>query len=336
MLTHLPRNHYEAVCEFLKRIRADEIFSMARSKCGRDPTYEEFIRSIIIPENISPNEEAQASNYANIYFHMYHMLESRDRLYYVTPNLAAKLAQTSLNIDSYFIRSPFREIFVQIDPGMFFIKDIDGSRVSVNGFYVYLKDFDSYKQLRIMACSLLKPIPEIHFNDSTFYFRFDIGPGKVMEQVKKIVAKYKKDPDELDKFGAIKNIDYIEDFFSFVLNVLLYITSKKPDAQRQEMRLLTSKKKIRKLIKEGINTKRWITICGSNIKDNNTDVEDIKNAGGIGAWKLMSRVKVSGHWRAQWYGSDKDGSKHTDIIWINDYEKGPEFADMVNSSYVVK
>jgi hypothetical protein len=341
MKFQLPKNHYEATWGYLDSVMPS-VFTPSMKMTGVDPTYSDFYQTVVPPEAYN---DPKYTSFVNVYYHLYHMKQAGDKIYYVTPNLAARLAQTTVNVDSYFIRSPFRELFVQIDPGLFFIKDADGSEHPVQGFYVYLRDFETYKQLRIMACALLKPTKEIAYNDVTFYFKIEITEGKVKEQITKYIQDRLIDQaDEIKRFEGYRNVMYLEDFMNFVLNVLLYITSKSPDfstyvpedlsKKLDGIKSAAKKRKLEQRIQRAGTHK--IIIVGSSIQDPDDIINDIQKAGGVGAWKLQNRVRVSGHWRAQWYGNEKEGTRRAETIWISDYEKGPEFAEMVKSQYVVK
>jgi len=338
------RTHYEQACRYLGKLRPG-IFTPEMLQSGQDPVYEDFCLNALNSIRSHSDNDAFVTNYLNIFFHLYHMKKSAEKVYYVTPELSARLAQTSINIDSYFLKSPFREIYVEIDPGLFYINDIGGLKVPVHGFYVYLKDFKEYKQIRVMACSLMKPTEEIPFNDANFYFHVEVYPGKLNEQLKRHM-KTKVEPElkDLKRFDLSNNIDYLEDFTAFTFNVLLYITSKKPKLTNYEpvnfskrIEGLKSASKKRKLAQRAKKASTHnIIVIGEGIQDKNNDMENIQKAGGIGLWKLQNKVRVSGHWRTQWYGSEKDGTRRKDQIFIDDYEKGPEFADMVSSKFVVK
>ena len=337
------KTHYELVCHHLDKARKG-LFTEDMLSSGDDPEYGAFSMKAL--ESI-PNyyDDGVMTNYLNVYFHIYHMKKSGDKIYYITPELSVRLAQTSLNVDTFFLKSPFREIFVQIDPGLFFINDVEGKKVPVTGFYVYLKDFEKHKQIRVMACSLHKPTPEIPLNDTNFYFHMEFESGKLKDELRKYIdTKVMPELTDIKRFGAGNNIDYLEDFGAFALNVLLYITSRKSDLTDVdpfdfESKLLglksASKKNKVKKRAEKASTCRIIVI-GQGIQDKNNDIEKIQKAGGIGKWKLQSKVRVSGHWRTQWYGSKKEGTRYADQIFIDDYNKGPEYADMVNTKYVVK
>jgi hypothetical protein len=340
-MIQLPKTHYESVLEYIRTITPD-VFMPEMITSGPDPDYETFYKACY-PKSLTNEDTPQYLNMINIYFHLYHMKQSGEKIYYVTPEISSALAGTSLNFDAHFLRSPFREIFVQIDPGLFKFHDVDGCTVPVHGFYVYLRDFEDHKHLRILACSQLKPTPDIPYNDATFYFRIQIGlHGKVQEQVHDFVEDHIRiNKSGLARFGSVRNIDYLEDFATFVINTLMYITSKNPDlteylpvdaAERlSNIKSIAKRRKFEQRM--GRTSSQRIIIIGASHQ--NKDIEDNKKAGGIGAWKLQNKVRVSGHWRSQWYGSDKDNTKRIETIWIKDYEKGPEFADVINSKFIV-
>lgn len=337
------KTHYESAWRYLQTLRP-EIFTPEMFASGSDPTYDEFcLKSIDSIRNMG--SPAQAVNYLNIYFHIYHMKQSHEKIYYVTPELCARLAQTSINVDSYFLKSPFREIYVQISPDLFYINDISGVKVPVHGFYIHLRDFTEYKKLRVMACSLMEPTPDIPFNDANFYFQLELRGGKLNDEVKRFI-KNKIEPElgALQSYDLANNIDHLEEFTVFVFNVLLYITSRKPALSTLEpfnfngkLQGLKSEKKKKKLLRraERANTHRIIVI-GEGVQDKNNDMESIRQAGGVGKWKLKNKVHVSGHWKTQWYGSEKKGTRHAEQIFIDDYVKGPDFTETISSKFVVK
>jgi len=343
MEKYLIKTHYENAKEHLGMI-IPGIFTQEMSGTGTDPTYQEFCEASL--ETISKLDfKGNLSNYFNTYFHMYQMMNHGEQIYYITPTLSARLAQTNCNSDVYFLRSPFREIFIQIDPGLFYINDLNGEKNPVHGFYVYLRDFETSKHIRVMACSLLKSTPEIQFNDANFYFHMEFDSGKIKDQLSIYFEnEVRRKKEELDKYDLFKNVDHLQEFAMFVFNTLLYITSKNPDIQDREpidftkkLEALKSKNKKKKLEQRREKaTAHKIIIVGSNIKDENNDMDRIKRAGGIAQWKLEHKILVPSHWRTQWYGSKKDNSQYRDIIWIDSYEKGPEYSELLISKHIVR
>jgi hypothetical protein len=345
-LKSLLKTHYECACEYLKSIpEVDTTLETISKEMGDDPDYLPFANRVANRGSINfrKDDEKYVCLLTNILFHIYLMKKNYEKIYYVTPQLAVKLAQTDLNVDSYFIRSPFREIYIQIDPGLFTITDLQGT-YPVQGFYAYLKEDKQTdtKEIRIMASAVLPKVAEIPFNDTLFYYRLNLKRGKIKEQIKEDIEKNVQGKmDEIIRFGGKQNIDHIEEFTYFVFNILLYITSKNPDIREQlpvdfKARIEGKKSidKIRKLKKmAGRSTSYPIIIIGDNIKDETNQIEEIRRAGGVGNWKLTKRVYVSGHWRTQWYG--ESGAKESDVIFIEPYTKGPELAEVINKRYQV-
>jgi len=336
----LAKSHYEYFSEYLKNTKVTEI--LQKSGLDSDPTYEEFFRTLY-PTGLPDEVRAPAVYEANILFHAYHMRSSGERLYYITENLASRLANTSINVDTYFLKSPFREIFVQIDPGLFSVIDLDGTKNPVVGFYVYLREISGVKQLRIIACAILKPTPDIPFNDSVFYYRLNLGPGKIHDEVDNYFKnQIQFNRDDLERYKGKMNVDYLQDFTSFVINVLLYLTSKNPDIIKQlpvyYNRMLENIKnpvKRRKLVKRMDKAPKLpIFVAGSSIKDDR-NTQAISRYGSVGKWKLSHQQKVSGHWREQWYGSAKDSTRHQEVIWIEDYIRGPDAGDVISKTIQV-
>ena len=342
-INSLPRTHYERAYEFLKEITdIDVIFQEIQKDLGDSPSFKEFcikLSDSTIRGFTSDNDKFNTL-LANILFHTFMMKKNHEKIYHVTPQLAVKLAQTDINIDSHFIKSPFREIYISIDPGLFSVTDPQGV-YPVHGFYVYFNDQDGVKELRIMASAILPNTEEIAFNDTLFYYKMYFKEGKIKEQVKDTLAIHMNKKEELDKYGGAANMDHIEEFTYFVINTLLYITSKDPDVREQlpvdfkaKIEGKKSPGKIKKLMKMA---KRYTTypivVVGGSITDAMNQVDEVRRAGGIGNWKLTMRVYVSGHWRAQWYGSAE--AKESKVIFIEPYYKGPELAEVINKKFQV-
>jgi len=325
----LPKTHYEISLERLVNLK--EVFPQSILEMT-DPTYPEFASAL----------SNRSAHVTNVLFHFFHMKQCGEKIYYISPGLSSRLAQTSVDVDSYFLKSPFREIYVQIEPGLFFIRKEGDIRVPVTGFYIYLREIEGKKQVRVVAAHMGKIEDGKVPDESVFYFKIVLEPGKIQQQIKQhIEENVKNDLASLEKYGGLRNVEYLEEFFNFVFNILLYITSKNPDLSEydpldymKKLQGLKSAAKIRKVEQKALKrTTRSIIVVGANVHG---QIEEIQKSGGIGAWKLSKQVKVSGYWRIQWYGSEKNNSKYAETIWIDDYTKGPEFSDMVHSKYVVK
>ena len=231
--TDIPKTHYE-VCRSNVEKESFQLIGKCNNDlpCGDDPTYEDMYRNIV-PEESMKNRMYSSfiMSEFQLYFHLYHMYKSNEKIYYVTPNLASRLARTKLNVDTTLIKSPFREIFIQIDPGLFHILDAHSNGIKaerpVHGFYINYREIDGVKEVRVMAVSLINSVDRL---DATQYFKLVLEPGKAIDVVDKFVEKSTKEQEEMLKlFGGASNIQFVREFTSFIFNVLLYTTSKDPD-----------------------------------------------------------------------------------------------------------
>lgn len=342
MKKFLTKNHYELMYPYLESINPNR-FKQDKLHISDDPTFIEYCTAILDSLSKDRLDKATMAYHNNMYFHLYHMRNSGEQIYYITPELSARLAQTLCNSDVHFLRSPYREIFVQIDPGLFYMNTKDGLKVPIQGFYVYLRDLNEKRHIRIMAVALFKNTSKTSMNESSFYFHINLGFNKIQEELKAYLEENinKKDAETFD---IHKNKDHIEEFTTFIFNSLLYITSKNPDITSckpfdfdKKLNSLKVKNKKRKVKQQKEKTtSKKVIIVGANIQDKNRDAFNIKKAGGVSAWKLQHKVKVCSHWRMQWYGSKKDNTRYCDHIWIDSYNKGPEFSEIVSSKHVVK
>lgn len=344
-----PKTHFEKVLDHINNdlgMSTDGIYSDILRSCGADPDYETLAQKMMTQDTIPIfNRDIHSSAlFLNVFFHLYHMHMSHNRVYYITPELSLKLSNTELNIDTHFLKSPFRELYLQIEPGLFYITDKDGDH-TVSGIYVHLRDRnDGQKELRVMAAAFLKETSKIPFNDSLFYFKILMGPGKIKDEMSKYMEnEIKGHETELSRSGGLTNVGHIEELFNFVINVLLYITSKDPDIRKQlpydfqaDMGRKKSKNKLKKIMKRASSsTSLPIMIVGSKFMDQHY-VTEARECGGVRNWRLQKKVLVSGHWRTQWYGSESRDDRRSEVIFIEPYVKGPDMTDIVHKPYLIK
>lgn len=193
--------------------------------------------------------------------------------------------------------------------------------------------------------SALKIVANKAVDDLNFYFKLFLKPGKVKDSLKQCLEEenMSESNKELHKTGGFDNIPYIEDFTSFVVNLLLYLTSKEPDILKQlpvnfdsVIKNVKNRAKLRKIDKiRERSTEKTIMVVGSHLPKNTDEFNQIKDSGGIGGWKLKNKVKVSAHWRTQWYGSTKDGTRRSETIRVQEYDKGPDAAEYITKKRVV-
>lgn len=335
----MDKTHYEAAYAYLKdTIGIDELVRLGKISHPDGMSFSELQKAM---QEMWPRIRALPIDvfayYSNVLFHLYQMRHHEEKVYVVTRQLAQQLSDTSLNVNCRFLKSPFKEIFIQIEKGLFQILDLQTLKeVDVEGIYVYLHENGVHREIRIMAASLLKSNEQYPFNDSIFYFRFHMDEGdKIMDKVN----EYINDPAiwndiNIKKTGGTINKQYISILSNFVFNTLLYITSKDADIQNMLPFKPTGLKKRKKQKKEQKKIDRLSSLpyilVGGNIKQCYEQVTSISK------WKLKSRVYVEGYWRIQWYGSIKDDTRHAQTIWIAPYHKGPELAEVINKAHLMK
>jgi len=347
-MNNYPKTHYEITDNFFKKelsLHIDDIFKKLIIDIGDNPNYNDF--SLYCMDNdILPflvDDPYKSSITLNVFFHLYEMYVNHHRVYHVTSQMASKLINTDLNIDSYFLRSPFPEIYIQINKGLLYIQDEEGLQ-SISGIYVnYGINKMGEREIRVMCAALLDDTKEIPFNDSLFYFRIPLKDGKIKDVLKNYMEEQFSTPsDDMVKSGGLLNRDHIEGLFKFVMNVLLYITSKNPDIKKclpydfgKEIARKKNKAKANKLLKRAnMSTNLPIMVLGKDLAINK-DISDIRNKTGLVHWKLNQKVYVSGHWKTQWYGSHKEDNRHYKIIFIEPYEKGPDLGEVIKKEYSI-
>jgi len=334
----MNKTHYEAAYAYLKNtIEIDEFVHKGRIT---HPGGMDFAELQIAIKEMWPRVQTLPikifAYYSNVLFHLYQMKYHEEKVYVVTQQLAQQLADTSLNVNCRYLKSPFKEIFIQIDKGLFQIFDVQTLKeVDVEGIYVYLNEDGIHREIRIMAASLLKSNEQYPFNDSIFYFRFYMDEG---DKIKDKVDKYLEDPAIWSNINTKKcdggiNKKYIATLSNFVFNTLLYVTSKDADIQAMLPFRPTGLKKARKQKKEQAKIARTSALpyilVGGNVKQSCEQVVSISK------WKLQHRVYVEGYWRIQWYGSIKNDTRNAQTIWIAPYHKGPELAEVINKVHLI-
>jgi hypothetical protein len=113
---------------------------------------------------------------------------------------------------------------------------------------------------------------------------------------------------------------YRDRIYSFVLNVLLYITSKDAQVQKTAKDIKAKKKgkKSKKArLREMAHGGDWL--LGSKVVIDPSLRRAVEESGGGARWKLKYQVFVRGHWRKQPYGP---GRKLRRPKWIYPYVKG--------------
>lgn len=122
-----------------------------------------------------------------------------------------------------------------------------------------------------------------------------------------------------------------KELFKFVFNVILYINSSKAEIKEESWTDIDPVFGVNpsKAFKE--KNARCLRV-GCSIKLNGDTKELIRSA--IQTGKTISvRFLVRGHWRHQWMGSDAQGDRRQELIWIQPFWKGDPLAEYQNKPY---
>lgn len=268
-------------------------------------------------------------------YHIWRMKANKEKIYYFSRQLCNMLIATRVNIDFSFINPPFEEFFLAIDQDEIMITD--GGRIStgktlpVKGMYInFRKDNDGIRKLRVLATANNSEQDE----DINYQFNWSIRDTGNVEEIMEtnIDSLLKGNIINLD--DNLKNLENIKSIYKFVINCILYLTSKDADLFpfRPDRHLITTKnpKKLKKQIQASKNTVEYPYVrVGFNLS---YDTDPSVNQGG----RITIQFSVKGHWREQWYGSEKDNTRIQKPIWIMPFVKGKDFADGIHKKMLVE
>lgn len=128
------------------------------------------------------------------------------------------------------------------------------------------------------------------------------------------------DDNKLDfmRFNANENYQDVREKYGSIINMILYLTSEKPDMERA----LRKPQKVKGVKRSTISNE--VVYVGRSYKGMKSSLP-----AGAGRQSLTTRFAVRGHWRNQVI---KDGHKR---IFIEPYWKGPDMGEIVNKMYKV-
>ena len=185
------------------------------------------------------------------------------------------------------------------------------------------------KELRILCVGKPNKYSEDDFDDGIFFFKISLLDGKVMESLK-------------DGNDLVGNDAFKPRLFQFVLNTLLYITSKDCDMSLRKsqypgmllkLKGLKSPRKRKKLeskLRRESTMGRFIVGGSVELSKGEEKLYRVVRSHG----KHSVRYHVGGHWRLQWYGHEKD--KYQLQKWIKPHLRGPELANIIKSVGIIK
>jgi len=139
--------------------------------------------------------------------------------------------------------------------------------------------------------------------------------------------------------SALKNRSDLQEVWNLWINALLYINSVNADIREEWLykdtaaRMKGKKGKSRRDMKRRLHAGGKVFRVGHYIHI--PQVSD-GNRGSHQGGRVSVRFLVRGHWHTYWTGSNRLGNKKHVLKWLTPYWKGPETADVVHGTYVVK
>ena len=251
--------------------------------------------------------------------------------FYITEELCDDLLNTDIPISPQFIKLPFPCIEIMINPT---------ERLK---FITWDKDKN---QLETYPGSFLVMIEDDYLTSSSILFGKDrkyldaqdprlgsipIGAlsGKTVEDVMKEHAKKLYDSGGRDS-PEISEITML--IIRLIVNSVLYISA--PSCMKTVLlppdQVLGISNGERKRLRSERPGNVTITVCGTRRIGSESDNH-------VTGRPLTKRVQVAGHWRLQPRGPRDDPEKQwVDLIRIEPFWRGPDFAEQVDKQYVVK
>jgi len=366
---HHNRIHYESYIENMDMLLKDyfksdkgfcelmDSMDNAEKVSGYDAyIYDRRILSLVMtiddkvykggPKSIRRSLDEQRAAFWETYA-PYMFYKSGKKVFRLTEDLTQMLLDTEIKkIDSFFLRSPYRCIYITLPKTT---KFINPTGIPLDGFYVILLDKDEVNPLEMSeghhhcaSSDVLKSLVIVAISDeflarsdprnSLYYWNILFKEGDIFEQVQGILD----DNDKLPKMLNRKDYSraFLEKVFCFIINTLLYINTqdKKPiEIKPKDISNLKSKKKIKRA-KKYSNLPYYYLGREIVIDKNYKKSLDLTERDGIKR-EYSGQWTVRGHWRNQPIGK---GRLDTKLIWIQPFVKGKEFSEFLNKTYKVK
>jgi hypothetical protein len=318
---------------------------------GRMPYYKEFLFGksyLSLPTMHVSKTDEELRSLLESAFHLYAMKKCGAPMYEIEEGLAHQLLHTRLNVDTFFLKSPFTEIMLAIPHGLFKIPDIStGAEVWVENIYVHFRDdIEGYKQVQVFATNMTWIESEVAgwlsgtdggmWDDTIFFFDVALKSGKkVDDALKEVIDNIKWGDGIADQQGK----DRLDIIFRFVFNTLLYLTSRDAEIIKQlpvnYMKQIKSirnpnknRKKIERLkvLARESTSKSYMYITKKNAPIVSSEPGEYRDR--QSRYKLLSKQMVSGFWRIQWsgprknqFGAPQKGERYQ-LIFIDPFERG--------------
>lgn len=352
----LPLTHYERFTRMSKKnfgINVPEdllhLTEMDGADLISDNTLDMFLTTNIPVAGTMmkhPSVHIQSEYYAMRAMYSHAMAFSRHkRVFQVEEGLTQKLLHTSIaKVDAMFVRSPFESLYLTLPYNKeLLIPNILTGEHRVVGCYIYSKKVDGdllYTRgegrvpikasdkfgsrdlhlLKIMAVGAPKEDlygAGLDKDDALFYGMFMLKDGEdILSQIESQVRAHTL---------VDRDIPYFDALMSFIVNLLLYLSSPGAAMERVHAKYLmvdkkaSEKEKAKAALKNAESSKISVISIGGGIgvlggmSDHYRSTPMLDRVIGCPRWL------VRGHWRAQAYGAGRSLRRAT---WIEPYEKG--------------
>lgn len=333
----MKKTHFERFFERMpNQLYIDAFKTIEEFDLQNEPLTETIVSTIFSPQYLAtatntPLSYKQSTNQRQtditICNHMYHLW--KDKNYFdVSPELCKLLLATDFkDIDTFFIRSPYRSMYLSLPKGNGIMLPGDQTEHELEGLYVLF--FDLQKNHEIMMgpdqikindankCFAVMAVGEEHglFDDALIYFWLMFWDGKVSDSINKNQIHISSS-NEL--WPSIRNI------FTFLSKVLIYINcSNKVMTEVAGVNIndLISKKSNPAKIRKVLNRYQKLSTVPHKILEStiNRHQQVISSSINISTGQKKGLEIVRPHFKVQHYGHQL--SKHK-VILVDTYLRG--------------
>ena len=342
----MKKTHYERMVEDWETVR--QSFEILKHELPAEGfTWEQFMSTETMLNHASLETLYGIKNVmtsSQLLFHLYSYYIGKGRTYKVCDDMAEMLLHTKLDVDVRMVKSPFSEIHIVLpENGIIDVYNEETGYHPASSIYVNFHEVsDTENMLRFLLTASPNEKSINEYDDPLFYFRVPLHEGKVSESLDDCLVNWRSDPLNA-KFATENDEGMLPQAFHFVLNVLLYITSHEADVVKQNpdeaealarrlggLKNPTKKRKVEKRLSS--LSRLPVYMVGKNIHLSSEERMAYQNSRGLGRHSI--RYPVGGHWRMQWYGPKEESYQKQ--RWIKPHFRGPEFAELVKSTGVIK
>lgn len=278
---------------------------------------------------------------------------SGKKTFYFSNNLSEHLANTEVNIKSSFLQLPFTScLFIFTSPSVAkAMYRIHGEEVAdvdftapISVFLTILPAGEGLSGRRLLLCAYHSRYPDnLYFHIKRELY---LGDDWTLEQALHTDWNNLIPPESCELSSEDDSRFYTDGlhFFRIIVNAVLYITSDsaeltfrenpRKDIDKKAQRAARSKRT--KLQKRAMrHTALDYEEVGASVEAIVIDKREFHDTQGslTEGNKVQVRFMVRGHWRNQPCGVGRQERK---LIWVKPHFKGPDLAETINKSYVVR